>query len=208
MAKRKQKTVAIPSSQREVVRPKAQSKTLRELFEKDIRKGSERDVPVLDGRYVVRVPLLSSEECLELCQKIVEDSERIWEMMSISVAEVQKKIDAGDVRYQELFGKWMKDEDKIARALARYRERREDEGLLSLDDVIAQQHQSMAVVTALREVLESEGQEMVSWLMEKMMMDFPGEMAMLMSRVNGQIGLDRYLKDREKEEDLENDKKK
>lgn len=184
-----------------VPQAKGQMASLNELFEKDIRKDERREVTAVDGRLRFKVPLLTSEECLDTCKEILEEAHALWERLNMTVEDVRARIEGGDKVYQDIFGE-LTDED-LANTLALIK--KQNENILSKDDAIAKVHRGMALDIAFRDVRQDVPEERLSWAIKNSRLDEIGDMIEI---VNAQVGLGKYIEDREMEDLSEEDKKK
>ena len=176
--------------------PKAKgSKTdLNALFESHIRDDKNRTVTGLDGRFKFVVPLLSSDECLDICKIILDGADAEWDQVqkyrALSVADVKAAVAAGDDEtIVSVFGDMDSDEE-IEHVLVKYRQSKRH--IQSRDDAVDSLHRAMMIDTALRDVRNNPdvSTEKIAWMMDNSTLV---EVGTWIEAMNVQVGLDRYI---------------
>ena len=184
------------------------SKTdLNALFESHIKDDKNRTVTGLDGRFKFVLPLLTSEECLDICKAILDGADMEWAQVekyrSLSVADVKAAVNAGDDEViVSVFGD-MTDDSDIEQTLDRYRQSKRH--IHSRDDAVDSLHRAMMIDTAFRDVREEYGSDKVAWLMDNSTIAEVGEW---IEKMNVQIGLDKYVQSQAADEAEVEQKKK
>ena len=188
---------------------KGKKKKLSEAFDSYIKDDKNREVTGLGGRFAFVIPLLSSEEGLDVCKTVLDGADEQWALIKkwreMTVADIMASLEAGDDDLVSLVFDGMDDEKAIAKELADIQEANSD--VESRDVLVDTQKHSVFIDVALRDVKADEENtpEMIRWLQEESTVL---EIADWIGKVGNQIGLDKYLKSRPVDDENGEEKKK
>ena len=187
---------------RQPKRIKGQVSDISEGIRRHVKDPKNRAVTVMDGRVRIEVPLLTSEECLDICERILEGAENEWEMVQewreLTVDDVKEELNNGDAVFDSVFGGL--DDKKIQEVLAKYNE--DKDHIRNKDDAIASIHRAMMLDVAFRDERKKHGTDAVATAMD---LSTVAEIGRIIEVMNEQIGLDKYIEDKALEEDGEDD---
>ena len=188
---------------------KGQKTKLSEAFDSYIKDDKNRMVTGLAGGFKFYVPLLTSEECLDICKSILDGADEQWALIKkwrkVTVADVVASLEEkDDDLIAAVFGGF-DDEKEIAQELAEIQKDNSD--VESRDVLVDTQKHAILIDTALRDVKADPENtpEMIRFLQENSTVL---EIADWIGKVSSQIGLDKYLKSRPADAENDDEKKK